>query len=54
LGTLADWRKLKDGGEAAIHATWSVRIAPAVRDIYAHWLPHRRAIEASPENARRH
>jgi hypothetical protein len=31
-----------------------VRIAPAVREIYAYWLPYRRAVQAIPENAIRH
>jgi len=54
FGTRAGWRKLEAGGEAAMHATWSVRIAPAVREIYAYWLPYRRAVEASPGDAIRH
>jgi uncharacterized protein len=54
FGTRAGWRKLQDGGEAAMHAMWSVRIAPAVREIYAFWLPYRRAMQATPENAIRH
>jgi uncharacterized protein len=54
FGTRAGWRKLEEGGETAMHATWSVRIAPAVREIYAYWLPYRRAVEAMPENAIRH
>ena len=54
FGTRAGWRKLEEGGEAAMHATWSVRIAPAVRDIFAYWLPCRRAVQATPENAVRH
>jgi uncharacterized protein len=54
FGTRAGWRKLEEGGEAAMHATWSVRIAPAVRDIYAFWLPYRRAVQAMPESAIRH
>ena len=54
FGTRAGWLKLQDGGEAAMHATWSVRIAPAVREIYAFWLPYRRAMQATPENAIRH
>jgi uncharacterized protein len=41
FGTPAGWRELKKGGEATLHATWSRRIAPAVRDIHAFWLPHR-------------
>jgi uncharacterized protein len=54
FGTRAGWRKLEAGGEAAMHATWSVRIAPAVRDIYAYWLPYRRAVQAMPGNGIRH
>ena len=54
LGTRAGWRKLEEGEEAAMHTTGSVRIAPAVRDIYAYWLPYRRAVQATPENAVRH
>jgi len=49
FGTRAGWRKLEAGGEAAMHATWSVRIAPAVRAIHAYWLPYRRAALAMPE-----
>jgi uncharacterized protein len=44
FGTRAGWRELKAGGDAAMHATWSPRIAPAVREIYAFWLPHRRGM----------
>ena len=54
FGTRAGWRKLEQGGEAAMHATWSVRTAPAVRAIYAYWLPYRRAVQATPESAIRH
>jgi hypothetical protein len=54
FGTRTGWRKLEEAGEAVMHSTWSVRIAPAVREIYAHWLPYRRVIESSPENTRRH
>jgi hypothetical protein len=54
FGTRAGWRKLEAGGEAAMHATWSVRIAPAVREIYAYWLPYHRATQALPENSIRH
>jgi uncharacterized protein len=54
FGTRAGWRKLEAGGEAAMHATWSVRIAPAVRAIHAYWLPYRRAAHALPGNAIRH
>ena len=54
FGTRAGWRKLEAGGEAAMHASWSARIAPAVREIYAYWLPYRRAMQAAPENAIRH
>ena len=54
FGTRAGWRKLEEGGEAAMHATWSVRIAPAVREIHAYWLPYRRALQATPESSVRH
>lgn len=43
FGTRAGWRELKAGGEVAMHATWSVKVAPAVRDIYSYWLPFRRS-----------
>jgi uncharacterized protein len=54
FGTRAGWRKLEAGGEEVMHATWSVRIAPAVRAIHAYWLPYRRAAQAMPGNAVRH
>jgi uncharacterized protein len=54
FGTRAGWRKLEAGGEAAMHATWSVRIAPAVRAIHAYWVPYRHAAPATPGNAIRH
>jgi uncharacterized protein len=54
FGTRAGSRKLEASGEAALHATWSVRIAPAVRAIHAYWLPYRGAARAVPGNARRH
>ena len=54
FGTRAGWRKLEESGEAAMHATWSVRIAPAVREIYAYWLPYRRALQATPDSPVRH
>lgn len=44
FGTRAGWRELKAGGDAAMHARWSPRIAPAVREAYAFWLPHRRRV----------
>jgi uncharacterized protein len=43
FGTRAGWRELDAGGAVKMHTTWSGRVAPAVRDIYAFWLPHRRA-----------
>ncbi|MBS0365502.1 MAG: UPF0149 family protein [Proteobacteria bacterium] len=42
FGTRKGWDELKAGGEVRMHGTWSVRVAPAVRDIYAYWMPHRR------------
>jgi uncharacterized protein len=43
FGTRAGWRELKAGGEAAMHARWSVRVAPAVRAIHDYWLARRSA-----------
>lgn len=51
FGTRAGWRELSAGDEARMHATWSVRVAPAVREIYAYWLPQRRA-QIAPEDAK--
>jgi uncharacterized protein len=42
FGTSAGFRELDTGGADKMHALWSPRITPAVRDIYAFWLPHRR------------
>ena len=53
FGTRAGRHKLDEGGEAAMHATWSVRIAPAVREIHAYWLPYRSAMQA-PQGPIRH
>jgi uncharacterized protein len=36
FGSVAGWRELKAGGEVRMHTTWSPRIAPAVREIYAY------------------
>jgi yecA family protein len=47
-------RQLEAGGEEVMHATWSVRIAPALRAIHAYWLPYRRAMQAQLEGAVRH
>jgi Uncharacterised protein family (UPF0149) len=47
FGTRAGWRELKAGGDARMHATWSPRIAPAVREIHTFWLAHRRGVRAS-------
>jgi uncharacterized protein len=54
FGTRAGWRKLEAGGEEAMHAAWSVRIAPAVRAIFAYWLPYRRAMRERAESPVRH
>lgn len=53
FGTRAGWRELRAGGDAQMHATWSPRIAPAVREIYAFWLQHRRH-DLSPRAPRQH
>jgi uncharacterized protein len=47
FGTRAGWRELKAGGEVAMHTTWAPRVAPAVREIHAFWLPHRRRAHSS-------
>jgi hypothetical protein len=47
FGTRSGSRELEAGDEAPMHATWSPRIAPAVWEIYAFWLPHRRQVLAS-------
>jgi uncharacterized protein len=54
FGTRAGLRKLEAGGEETMRATWSVRIAPAVRAIQAYWLPYRRVALALPGDAVRH
>lgn len=36
------WGFMKGGGADRMHALWSPRIAPAVREIHAFWLRHRR------------
>ena len=43
FGTRAGWSELEAGGEEKMHRLWSRKIAPAVRQIHAFWLPHRRA-----------
>ena len=54
FGSPAGWREAEAGGAAKMHATWSVRIAPAVREIYRYWLPYRAALQARPASDRRH
>jgi uncharacterized protein len=54
FGSPAGWRELEAGGESTMHATWSPRVAPAVREIYGYWVPYRTAVHASPESPRRH
>ena len=44
FGTTAGFREVDAGDPAQVHALWSPRIAPAVRDIYAFWLPRRRRV----------
>lgn len=43
FGTRAGWRALEARGEAAMHATWPVRVAQAVRAIHDYWLARRSA-----------
>jgi uncharacterized protein len=44
FGTRAGWNELEAGGEEKMHRIWSRKIAPAVRQIHAFWVPHRRAV----------
>jgi len=44
FGTRAGWNELEAGGEERMHRIWSRKIAPAVRQIHAFWVPHRRAV----------
>lgn len=46
FGTSAGFRELDAGGADRMHASWSPRIAPAVRNIYIYWLPYRRRVLA--------
>lgn len=46
FGTSAGFRELDAGGADRMHAVWSPRIAPAVRNIYIYWLPYRRRVLA--------
>lgn len=41
FGSKAGWRELKAGGDEKMHRRWSPKIAPAVREIHAYWIPHR-------------
>jgi uncharacterized protein len=54
FGTKAGWRALEAGGETAMHATWSPRIAPAVRAIHQFWIPYRKAVLEQSETVLRH
>ena len=47
FGSLAGWKELKAGGEAAMHKKWSPKITPAVRAINQFWVPTRRARHAA-------
>ena len=46
FGTKAGFRELDAGGADKMHALWSPRIAPAVRNIHLYWLPYRRLVTA--------
>jgi len=54
FGTRGGWEELKRAGEAAMHAEWSVRIAPAVRGIHEYWLKSRLLEAATPGSSRLH
>lgn len=44
FGTRGGWLECEARGELAMHTEWSPRVAPAVRDIHAFWLPHRKRV----------
>jgi hypothetical protein len=44
FGTNAGFLELDAGGADKMHALWSPRIEPAVRDIYTFWLPYRHRV----------
>jgi len=46
FGTRGGWHECEAGGEVKMHAAWSPRIAPAVRDIHSFWLPQRHRVLA--------
>ena len=54
FGTRAGWRQIEAGGAPEMHAAWSPRLAQAVRDIHAFWLPYRALQRAAPPAARPH
>lgn len=43
FATRAGWAELESGDVEKLHRKWSKRIAPAIREIHAFWLPHRHA-----------
>ncbi len=47
FGSRAGWQECDAGGELAMHAKWSPRVAPSVRNIHAFWLPHRHKVLTS-------
>lgn len=54
FGSRAGWRELRAGDAEKLHRTWSKRIAPAVREIHAYWLPYRHAAVLSDTSPTRH
>ena len=54
FGSRRGWKELEAGGEGKMHRQWSVRVAPAVREIHRYWLPYRRATVAAPPSEQRH
>jgi len=50
FGTQAGWKELAAGGPVKMHTKWSAQVAPAVRGIYAFWLPQRRSYIPSGDN----
>jgi len=39
----AGWEECEAGGDEKMHRLWSPKVTPAVKAIYAYWIPHRLA-----------
>lgn len=52
FGSRAGWKEMETADPEKLHKTWSPKIAPAVREIHAFWLPSRRTLLAQAEETR--